>query len=53
MTCRRLNLCLFLVFTIFAAVQADNLELVSDADLEKLIANEKFVIALFRTGTSL
>ncbi len=47
MTCRFLLVVVFLSFVISAWA---NLEQVNDADLEKLIANEKFVVTLFRTG---
>lgn len=49
MTCRAIFLALLLTLLSIVSVHAD-LELVSDEDLEKLIANEKNVIALFRTG---
>nr|CAG4647153.1 EOG090X0856 [Megafenestra aurita]SVE92462.1 EOG090X0856 [Megafenestra aurita] len=48
MTCHFLRLFLVLFLSYIVTVEA-NLEQVSDADLEKLIANEKFVVALFRS----
>lgn len=49
MTCRAIFLVLLVTLLSIVSIHAD-LELVSDEDLEKLIANEKNVIALFRTG---
>jgi len=37
------------VLSYFVLISAD-LELVNDEDLEKLIATEKFVVVLFRSG---
>jgi hypothetical protein len=48
MTCRSI-LFLFLSSLVINNVFG-NLEQVSDVELEKLIANEKFVVALFRGG---
>ena len=45
MTCRLILILALLSFVITAWA---NLEQVTDADLEKLIANEKFVVTLFR-----
>ena len=48
MTCRLIFLVLFLSSLVINVL--GNLEQVNDVELEKLIANEKFVITLFRDG---
>jgi hypothetical protein len=48
MTCRLISLVLFLSSLVINVL--GNLEQVNDVELEKLIANEKFVITLFRDG---
>jgi hypothetical protein len=47
MTCRSI---LFLFLSSLVINVLGNLEQVNDVELEKLIANEKFVITLFRGG---
>lgn len=44
------RLFLFVFLSSFVITVLGNLEQVNDTDLEKLIANEKFVIVLFREG---
>lgn len=46
MTCQTIIFAVLAVCTLVSA----NLEHVPDEELEKLIANEKFVITLFRSG---
>ena len=47
MTCRQVLLLLLSINLITLSISSNVLEAVNDADLEKLIVNEKFVIALF------
>ena len=47
MTCRQVLLLLLSINLITLSITSNVLEAVNDADLEKLIVNEKFVIALF------